>query len=160
MRRAAGRKTWRQPWLRCAGRPKRWECRCCWDPMTRALAGRDVKAVHYLDTYILEKHRKEGGMTDDCMRRMVNMVSHACEDGAEGIIIACTIFSQYVGCFRKMFSAPIVAADAAMMERAGNMGGRIALLCTFEGTREISYRQLEACCQARGKAYEIGMYCR
>ncbi len=125
------------------------------DPMTRALAGRDVKAVHYLDTYILEKHRKEGGMTDDCMRRMVNMVSHACEDGAEGIIITCTIFSQYVGCFRKMFSAPIVAADAAMMERAGNMGGRIALLCTFEGTREISYRQLEACCQAGGNAYEI-----
>ena len=35
-----------------------------------------------------------------------------------------------------------------MMEQAGKAGGRIALLCTFEGTREISY-------QLRRKSYEI-----
>lgn len=117
-------------------------------PMMRALEGKEVKAVHYLDSYILEKNRKAGHMTDDCMRRMVNMVAHACEDGADGVIITCTIFSKYVSYFREMFSAPIVAADQAMMEQAGKAGGRIALLCTFEGTREISY-------QLSRKSYEI-----
>ena len=124
-------------------------------PMMRALEGKEVKAVHYLDSYILEKNRKAGHMTDDCMRRMVNMVAHACEDGADGVIITCTIFSKYVSYFREMFSAPIVAADQAMMEQAGKAGGRIALLCTFEGTREISYQLLKLYCELSRKSYEI-----
>ena len=54
-----------------------------------------------------------------------------------------------------MFSAPIVAADQAMMEQAGKEGGRIALLCTFEGTREISYQLLKLYCELSRKSYEI-----
>ena len=124
-------------------------------PMMRALEGKKVKVLHYLDSYILEKNRRIGHMTDDCMRRMVNMVAHACEDGADGVIITCTIFSKYVSYFKEMFSAPIVAADQAMMEKAGKAGGRIALLCTFDGTREISCQLLKLSCELSGKPYEI-----
>ena len=42
-----------------------------------------------------------------------------------------------------------------MMEQAGKEGGRIALLCTFEGTREISYQLLKLYCELSGKSYEI-----
>lgn len=42
-----------------------------------------------------------------------------------------------------------------MMEQAGKAGGRIALLCTFEGTREISYQLLKLYCELSGKSYEI-----
>lgn len=124
-------------------------------PMMRVLEGKEVKVVHYLDSYILEKNRKVGRMTDDCMCRMVNMVAHACEDGADGVIITCTIFSKYASYFGEMFSAPIVAADRAMMEQAGKAGGRIALLCTFEGTRESSCQLLKYYCELGGKPYEI-----
>ena len=126
------------------------------DPMMRVLAEHDeVKGINYLDSYILEKNRKEGRVTDDCMRRMVNMVAHACEDGAQGVIITCTIFSKYVEYFREMFSVPIVAADSAMMEQAGRQGGRIALLCTFEGTKKISTDQLRLYCEMGDKPFEI-----
>lgn len=129
------------------------------DPMMRALSGYDeVKGIHYLDSYILEKNRKAGCVTDDCVRRMVNMVAHACEDGADGVIVTCTIFSKYVEYFRKMFSVPIVAADSAMMEQAGRQGGRIAMLCTFEGTRKISLDQLRDCCKKGKQPYKIDSF--
>ena len=126
------------------------------NPMTDYLS-RDpgIHVVNYLDSAILEIDRREGHVTDACMRRMVDMLAHACEDGADGIIITCTIFSAYVAYFRKMFSVPIVAADIAMMEEVGQCGGRTAMICTFEGTKVISENLLRSCCEASGKPYEI-----
>ena len=126
------------------------------NPMTNYLSrDPDIHVINYLDSAILEIDRREGHVTDACMRRMVTMLAHACEDGADGIIITCTIFSAYVEQFRKMFSVPIVAADVAMMEQAGQCGGKTAMVCTFEGTKAISENLLRSFCEASGKPYEI-----
>ncbi len=118
----------------------------------------DIKPVQYLDSTILDEIRKEDRITDRCMGRMLSMITKACVDGAEGIILTCTMFSKYVGLFRKLFSVPIVGADVAMMEDAGKSGGNIALLCTFEGTREVSTKLLEKYCKASGNPYTIDTY--
>lgn len=126
------------------------------NPMTHYLSrDPELHIVNYLDSAILEIHRREGHVTDSCMRRMVTMLAHACEDGADGIIITCTIFTAYIEQFRKLFPVPIIAADTAMMEQAGQGGGRIALVCTFSGTREISEKLLRSFCASSGKPYEI-----
>ena len=126
------------------------------NPMTDYLAqDPDIHVVNYLDSAILEITRWEGHVTDACMRRMVDMLAHACEDGADGIIITCTIFSAYLEQFRKMFSVPIVGADIAMMEQAGQCGGSTAMVCTFEGTKVPSENLLRRCCEASGKPYAI-----
>lgn len=126
------------------------------NPMTEYLSGlEDVHVVNYLDSYILEKVRREGKVTDDCMHRMVSMIAHACEDGADGIIITCTIFSAYVEYFRKMFSVPIIGADTAMMELVGKKGGRTAMLCTFDGTEKPSADLLKSCFEKYGSSYEL-----
>ena len=118
----------------------------------------DIHVVNYLDSYILEKVRKEGRVTDACMRRMVNMIAHACEDGADGIIITCTIFSAYVGYFQKMFSVPIVGADTAMMDMVGKKGGKTAMICTFGGTREPSANLLKSCFEKYKSAYSLDTF--
>lgn len=126
------------------------------NPMTNYLSrDPDLHIVNYLDSAILEIVRREGHITDACMRRMVTMLAHACEDGADGIIVTCTIFTAYVPQFRKLFRVPIVAADAAMMEQAGQCGGKTALVCTFEGTKAISENLLRSYCEASGKPFEI-----
>ena len=38
----------------------------------------DVEIRNYLDSYLLEKVKKEGGINDACMRRMFDMLSTAC----------------------------------------------------------------------------------
>ncbi len=129
------------------------------NPMTEYLSRiPDVHVMNYLDSYILEEVNREGHMTDSCMGRMVAMLTHACEDGADGIIITCTIFSGYVDYFQGMFSVPVVGADTAMMELAGRQAGRTALICTFDGTKDASAARLESFCRKSGKTYEIVPY--
>lgn len=114
----------------------------------------DLHPVHYLDGRIREKIAEEG-ITDETMGRMIDMIARACADGAEGIILTCTMFSPYVPDFRKLFSVPIIGADVAMMEQAASRKGRKALLCTFENTRETSTNLLRACCEKAGNPSEI-----
>ena len=68
------------------------------NPMTEYLSGRDpeLHLVNYLDSYLLEKVGNEGGINDSSVRRMFDMLSTACADGADGVILTCTIFSPYV----------------------------------------------------------------
>lgn len=131
----------------------------CISPMMDCISEyTDIKPIQYLDSTILDEIRKEGRITDRCMGRMLSMIAKACVDGAEGIILTCTMFSKYVELFRKLFSVPIVGADVAMMEDAGESGGKTALLCTFEGTREVSTKLLEKYCKASGNPYTIDTY--
>ncbi len=126
------------------------------NPMTEFLASNPEYSVqNYLDSYILSKVRADGTITDDLVRRMFTMLSHACEDGADGIIVTCTIFSAYIDSFSNVLSVPSVAADVAMMEQAGRVGGNTALLCTFPGTRDISTNLLDRYMKANGKPYAI-----
>lgn len=129
------------------------------NPMTDYLSKlSNVYPINYLDSYIIEKVRTEGRMTDDCMRRMTTMIAHACEDGADGIIITCTIFSAYVSQFQKMFSVPIIGADTAMMDLVGKKGGKTALLCTFAGTKQPSTDLLISCFEKYHSEYELDTY--
>ncbi len=118
----------------------------------------DIKARQYLDSTILDEIRAAGKITDRCMGRMLNMIANACQDKADGIILTCTMFSKYVENFRKLFSVPIIGADIAMMEEAAKGGGKIALVCTFEGTKVPSEKLLEKYCEQTKEAYTIDTY--
>ena len=118
----------------------------------------EIQPMQYLDASITGKIAAAGGVTDACMGRMLQMVAHACEDGADGIVLTCTVFSPYVPCFRELFSVPVVGADVAMMEMAGKEPGKKALLCTFENTRETSANLLKKCCEAAGTETDIDTF--
>ena len=96
-----------------------------------------IKPVNYLDGYMMEKIGKEG-ITDECKLRIMDLITRACNDGADGIILTCTIFSLYQPYFEKIFSCPIVTPDGAMLDAVSRLSGRTAILCTFEGTMETT----------------------
>lgn len=118
----------------------------------------DIKAIQYMDSTILDEIRSEGYITDRCMGRMLSMITKACVDQAEGIVLTCTMFSKYVETFRTLFSVPIIGADVAMMEQAGKRGGKYALLCTFKGTKEPSETLLKKYCECSGKEFSLDTY--
>lgn len=117
-----------------------------------------IRPVHYIDAGISERIASDGRISDGCMERMISMIAHACQDGADGIVLTCTMFSAFVSDFRKLFSVPIVAADVAMMEQAAESDGKKALICTFDRTKEPSAKLLEDCCKASGVKYVIESY--
>lgn len=131
----------------------------CIEPMLNTVKKfEDIKPIQYMDSTILDEIRREGRITDRCMGRMLSMIADACQDGAEGIVLTCTMFSKYVETFRKLFSVPIIGADVAMMEQAGKAGGKYALLCTFQGTKEPSEKLLRKYCEISEKKFSIDTY--
>ncbi|WP_367567073.1 aspartate/glutamate racemase family protein [Lacrimispora sp.] len=113
------------------------------NPMTSYLLSKpDITVVNYLDSYLGEKIKADGTINDESMGRLLQMLTLACRDRADGIILTCTVFSPYIEQFQKLCSVPIIGADAAMFDRVGKHGGSTALLCTFMATLAPSKNQL------------------
>ena len=130
------------------------------NPMTEFLKERDgsLEVRNYLDGYLMEKVRKEGGVSDDAVRRMFDMVAKAASDGADAILITCTIFSPYAEHFSRVLSKPVISPDQAMLDLVARAGGRTAILCTFTGTLEITRRMYEGRCALAGVPGDADLY--
>ncbi len=118
----------------------------------------ELQPVNYLDGYLMEKVRKEGGITDASMGRMTRMLSTACEDGNEGIIITCTVFSPYQPALQQLFSVPVICADAAMLDRLAVQPGKTAIICTFGGTVDVTRNSYFKYRRLHGMPEEVDMY--
>lgn len=106
------------------------------NPMTNYFQERNPKLtiVNYLDSYLLEKVSKDGEVNDESMRRMFDMLSRACSDGAEGVLLTCSVFSRYAEVFSKVLSKPIVCPDKAMLKEVAKESGETAIICTNPST--------------------------
>lgn len=113
---------------------------------------------NYLDSYLLQKVNKEGGINDSSMKRMVQMLANACEDGADAVLLTCTIFSPYAEHFGAILSKPVICPDGAMLNAVAQRDGKTAILCTFSGTLDIT-RDLYLSYRVRnGKSKEVDMH--
>lgn len=130
------------------------------NPMTDFLRKRDhsLNIRNYLDSYLLEKVGKDGGVNDSSVKRMFDMVATAADDGADVILITCTIFSPYAELFSKILSKPVVSPDQAMLDAVARRKGKTAIICTFTGTVEITRKMYQNCCHVAGVPDGVDMY--
>lgn len=118
----------------------------------------ELKPVPYVDGYVLEKINQDGGVNNDSMIRMVNMIGNACRDGADGIILTCTMFTPYQPALQKLFTVPIICADAAMLDNASKQSGETAILCTFDGTVETTRNGYYKYCRKNNTEEKADMF--
>ena len=130
------------------------------NPMTDFLRERDpsLKVRNYLDSYLLEKVGKEDGVNDASVKRMFDLVATAADDGADAILITCTIFSPYAEVFSKVLSKPVVSPDQAMLDAVAAKNGKTAIICTFIGTVEIARKMYQSRCRAAGVPDDVDLY--
>ncbi len=129
------------------------------NPMTEYLSKHapEVSVANYLDSQLLANIRRDGMITDESMGRMFQMLTRACADGADGIILTCTIFSPYVAVFSQLLSAPIICPDGAMLDAVSKQGGKTAILCTFAGTVETTRNLYVSYCEQNRTSKEVDM---
>lgn len=119
----------------------------------------DVHVVNYLDSYLLEKVGKDNGViTDESMGRMFDMLVKACADGAQCIIMTCTIFSPYAEKFSELLSVPIICPDGAMLDGVAKEGGKTAIICTFTGTVDTTRSVFFKYQRLNGRAESVDMH--
>lgn len=130
------------------------------NPMTDYLRkhASEYRVVNYLDGFLMDKIRLENGINDSSTQRMVDMIAKACQDGADGIIMTCTIFSSMQPYFAKIFSKPIICPDGAMHDSVSRMDGRTAIVCTFEGTVETTRNQYLSYCRKNDRPEQVDMF--
>lgn len=130
------------------------------NPMTDYLRKHapEYRIVNYLDGFLMDKIRMENGIRDDSTQRMVDMIAKACQDGADGIIMTCTIFSSMQPYFASIFSKPIICPDGAMHDNVSRMDGRTAIVCTFKGTVETTRNQYLSYCRKNNRPEQVDMY--
>ena len=118
----------------------------------------EIEIRNYLDSFLLKKVKLDGGINDASMKRMFQMLATACEDGADGIIMTCTIFSPYAGHFSALLSKPVICPDGAMLDRVAGGNGKTAILCTFEGTVDTTREMFFSYCRKHGRPEQVDMY--
>lgn len=130
------------------------------NPMTDFLNQQEesMEIRNYLDSYLLQKVREDGGINDSSMKRMFQMLATACEDGADGIILTCTIFSPYVNHFAELLSKPVICPDGAMLDCVAQNRGKTAILCTFEGTVNTTREMYFMYCRKYQRPESVDMY--
>lgn len=130
------------------------------NPMTEYLNQKEepLEIRNYLDSYILQKVKEEGRINDSSMLRMFQMLATACTDGADGVIMTCTIFSPYAEYFSALLSKPVVCPDGAMLDAVAGKEGKTAIICTFTGTVETTKNMYYSYCRKYRKPEEVDMY--
>lgn len=95
----------------------------------------DVEIIHCLDESMSLMAAQNGGrITPSNLCRMVGHINRANEDGADGILLSCTIFSPFAEMLQNFSEVPLVAADTAAFEKAARLYGKIGVVVTFEPT--------------------------
>jgi Asp/Glu/hydantoin racemase len=110
------------------------------NPMAKLFSKHTDKfeVVHYLDEGLQLLVAKEGHITDKSISRIIAILGKAAGDGAEAILLTCTVFSPVVEKLNELFSIPIISVDGAMLDQAAAMNKKTAIICTFPVTVQTS----------------------
>ena len=96
------------------------------------------EVTNYLDEGLQKSVAREGRVTGKNIGRMAALIGTAAGDGAEIILLTCTVFTPVAGLLNELFSIPIISVDGAMLDKAATMNKSTAILCTFAATVETS----------------------
>ncbi|HYZ15421.1 MAG TPA: aspartate/glutamate racemase family protein [Candidatus Acidoferrum sp.] len=127
-------------------------------PMERAILDEipGARVRHLFDEGLSTEAERYGGVTTECVERMMTVLDLAIRARADAVLLTCTAYSTMVPQARERFpGTPIYAVDQMMVERAVADATRIGVLATFPAGLEQQRVMLEAEAAARGKAIEI-----
>ncbi|TBW39014.1 hypothetical protein EYW49_07740 [Siculibacillus lacustris] len=110
---------------------------------------------HTLDEGLQATVTARGGVDHHGLCRMIGLIERAVDDGAQAVLLTCTVFSPHLATLQRLFPVPIVAADLAMLEAAAKLRRRTAILCTFPASLATSEAMFRAAAAALGLTADV-----
>ena len=98
----------------------------------------NLSVKNYLDEGIHQMIKNENGVTNKSIMRMAQIIEKASQDGADIILLTCTVFTPKIDILQSLFDLPILAIDDPMMENAAIINKKTAILCTFKASIKTS----------------------
>lgn len=113
-------------------------------------AGSDIDIDVFCDESLL-KCAKDRGVNDRLIRRFTRMFFAAADNEPDGILIACTIFSDFSELMQKFTHIPVVGIDLPAIRKAVNNGGKIGIVATTKSGGQSSLKKVEREFTKQGK---------
>ncbi|GGM41860.1 aspartate/glutamate racemase family protein [Microbacterium saperdae] len=107
----------------------------------------DAEVWNILDDRLLSDADERGGLDDPLRARMVRLIDHALAEGADGVLLTCSLYGPVAADVRR--DAPVLAPDeAAFREIAAAGYGSVLVVASFEGAKDDSVEQLTTALRA------------
>lgn len=102
-----------------------------------------------LDDRLLTDADERGGLDDALRARMVRLIDHALAEGADGVLLTCSLYGPVATGIRR--DVPVLAPDEAAFQEIAEAGyGSVLVLASFEGAKDDSVERLEATLREAG----------
>jgi hypothetical protein len=102
----------------------------------------EARLWHLMDDRLAGDADEAGGMVPALRRRMLSLLEHAIEGGADGVLLTCSMYgtTEIAG---QLWERPVVASDQAMHDRlAAERPARVAVLGSMESAVADAERRL------------------
>ncbi|MCU1440941.1 MAG: hypothetical protein JWP85_1938 [Rhodoglobus sp.] len=126
-------------------------------PATSSLARilPDASVWNILDDRLLIEAKEAGGLTPSLSQRMDRLIDHAVREGADGILLTCSMYGP-VAHQHASPGVPILAADDAAFDLAATGGyRRILVVASFEAALTDAVDRLRAHLDSAGSSTEL-----
>ncbi|MEV7017107.1 Asp/Glu racemase [Streptomyces sp. DH-12] len=98
-----------------------------------------------LDDRLLDDARCAGGLTGALRRRMLRLIGHVVDGGAQALLLTCSSYGEVVDTARTLWNVPVLKSDEAMFKAAlAGPYGRIAVVASTPPAVPAAVAQLEA----------------
>ncbi|NEB22103.1 aspartate/glutamate racemase family protein [Streptomyces coelicoflavus] len=98
-----------------------------------------------LDDRLLDDARVAGELTGALRRRMLRLIGHVMDGGAQALLLTCSSYGEVVDTARTLWKAPVLKSDEAMFKAAlAGPYSRIAVVASTPPAVPAAVAQLEA----------------
>src|SRR5688572_13136878 len=118
----------------------------------------EARVSNLLDDSLFAWVRETGGVVPEMYDVFRNLTRHMVGRGADGILFTCSAFRQVIDACIEEFELPILKPNDAMIEKALDAGGRIAVMATVGPTIPSISVEIEEMAAARGRRVELVPY--
>lgn len=116
---------------------------------------------HLLDDALLSEVQEAERLSPRLERRMMRLIDHAVQEGADAILLTCSAYSPVVDIARKSSHILVLKPDEAMFDQIIEKNPqRIGLLATVEAAVEPAVNQLARKARSRNQQTEVLIACR
>jgi Asp/Glu/hydantoin racemase len=115
----------------------------------------EARVSNLLDDSLFTWIREAGGVVPGMYDVFRNLTRHMSGRGADGIVFTCSAFRQVIDACMREFDLPILKPNDAMIEKALEAGGRIAVMATVGPTIPSISAEIEEMAAARGRTVEL-----
>lgn len=116
----------------------------------------DAQVWNLLDDRLLSDADTQGGLNDRLGARMRRLIDHAVTEGADGVLLTCSLYGVVAQQMASQASVPVLAPDEAAFEELSNEGyRRILVVASFEAAARDSADRLTAALAGASRARTV-----